>query len=155
MPVRGIRDEDNANMLQKSIGNLDGAGNRVQSEERVNTMNNVERILQNLGVMPNYTGYFQTLEAVELCVESPERLTLITKQVYMEVGRRCGVKWTAVERNIRTAAGVAWERNRPLLEEIVGCALETRPCASDFVAALTVRAIASELHGEGVDILEA
>ena len=69
-------------------------------------------VLRALGIAPNYIGYFQTVDAVALCAEAPERLTQITKQVYMEVGKRYGVKWTAVERNIRTVARIAWERSR-------------------------------------------
>lgn len=103
-------------------------------------------VLRALGITPNYVGYFQTAEAVELCAEAPERLTQITKQVYMEVGKRYGVKWTAVERNIRTAVKIAWEHNRALLEEMVGCELNSRPFSSQFVAALTMRVLSSLAH---------
>ena len=87
-------------------------------------------VLRALGITPNYAGYFQTVDAVVLCAEAPERLTQITKQVYMEVRKRYGVKWPAVERNIRTVARIAWERNRELLEEMVGCELSSRPFSS-------------------------
>jgi hypothetical protein len=102
--------------------------------------------LRALGITPNYAGYFQTVDAVVLCAEAPERLTQITKQVYMEVGKRYGVKWAAVERNIRTVARIAWERNRALLEELVGCELSSRPFSSQFVAALTMRVLSSLTH---------
>ena len=102
--------------------------------------------LRALGITPNYIGYFQTVDAVALCAEAPERLTQITKQVYMEVGKRYGVKWTAVERNIRTVARIAWERSRALLEEMVGCELSSRPFSSLFVAALTMRVLSSLTH---------
>lgn len=103
-------------------------------------------VLRALGITPNYVGYFQTAEAVALCVEAPERLTQITKQVYMEVGKCYGVKRTAVERNIRTVAKTAWERNRVHLEEMVGCELNSRPFSSQFVAALTMRVLSSLAH---------
>ena len=103
-------------------------------------------VLRALGITPNYVGYFQTAEAVALCAEAPERLTQITKQVYMEVGKRYGVKWPAVERNIRTVARIAWERSRALLEEMVGCELSSRPFSSQFVAALTMRVLSSLTH---------
>ena len=103
-------------------------------------------VLRALGITPNYAGYFQTVDAVVLCAEAPERLTQITKQVYMEVGKRYGVKWPAVERNIRTVARIAWERNRALLEEMVGCELSSRPFSSQFVAALTMRVLSSLPH---------
>ena len=59
----------------------------------------------------------------------------------MEVGKRYGVKWAAVERNIRTVARIAWERNRALLEEMVGCEFEL---AAFFVS------ICSGAHDEGI-----
>lgn len=102
--------------------------------------------LRALGITPNYVGYFQTIEAVALCVEAPERMTQITKLVYAEVGKRYGVQWTAVERNIRTVAKTAWKRNRALLEEMVGCELNSRPFSSQFVAALTMRVLSSLTH---------
>ena len=45
-------------------------------------------ILHDLGITPNYAGYFQTMRAVEMCASEPERLTLITKLVYAEVGKQ-------------------------------------------------------------------
>ena len=98
-------------------------------------------VLQELGITPNYTGYFQTAEAVGLCVKEPERLTLITKLVYAEVGKKYAVKWTTVERNIRTVAAMAWERSPLLMEELMGCKLDYRPCTSQFVAALTMKVL--------------
>ena len=65
-------------------------------------------LLHRLGITPNYAGYFQTAQAVELCVEDPERLTLVTKLVYAEVGKRYGASWKTVERNIRTVSIIAW-----------------------------------------------
>ena len=78
-------------------------------------------LLHRLGITPNYAGYFQTAQAVELCVEDPERLTLVTKLVYAEVGKRYGASWKTVERNIRTVSIIAWERSLPALEELMGC----------------------------------
>ena len=73
-------------------------------------------LLHRLGITPNYAGYFQTAQAVELCVEDPERLTLVTKLVYAEVGKRYGASWKTVERNIRTVSIIAWERSLPALD---------------------------------------
>ena len=98
-------------------------------------------LLHRLGITPNYAGYFQTAQAVELCVEDPERLTLVTKLVYAEVGKRYGASWKTVERNIRTVSIIAWERSLPALEELIGCTLDSRPHTSQFLAALTERVL--------------
>ena len=111
-------------------------------------------VLRAFGITPNYVGYFQTVDAVVLCTEMPEKLTQITKQVYMEVGKRYGVKWTAVERNIRTVARIAWERNRALLEEMVGCELSSRPFTMRVLSSLTHDGLseAVALSGENDDV---
>ena len=103
-------------------------------------------ILHDLGITPNYAGYFQTMRAVEMCASEPERLTLITKLVYAEVGKQYGVKWSTVERNIRTVATAAWTHNPEAMEELMGCKLISRPHSSKFVAALTMKVL-SETAG--------
>ncbi len=107
----------------------------------------VYSLLRGLGITPNYAGYFQTARAVELCAADPERLTLVTKLVYAEIGKQYGVKWTTVERNIRTVAAAAWEHSPLAMEELMGCPLCSRPFASKFIAALTMRAL-EEPHGD-------
>ena len=93
-------------------------------------------LLNLLGISANYTGFLQTACAVELCRAEPERLLLITKKVYPEVARLCGTSWNAVERNIRTACGIAWENNRRLLEQIAHKPLPQKPHNAQFLAIL-------------------
>ena len=93
-------------------------------------------LLYRLGISANYTGVFQTACAVELCRAEPERLMLVTKRVYPEVARLCGTSGTAVERNIRTACGIAWENNRRLLEQLACKPLPQKPHNSQFLAIL-------------------
>lgn len=93
-------------------------------------------ILYRLGITANYTGFFHTAYAVRLAVKQPERMMLVTKWLYPEVARRYGTSWQAVERNIRTAAAVAWKNNRPLLEQLARTDLPRRPSASRFLAIL-------------------
>ena len=68
-------------------------------------------LLYHLGVTANYTGFFQTASAVQLCMEQPERLLLVTKWVYPDVARQYKTNWKAVERNIRTVNRLVWEQN--------------------------------------------
>ena len=93
-------------------------------------------LLYRLGVSANYTGFFQTACAVELCQTEPERLLLVTKRVYPEVARLCGTSWSAVERNIRTACGIAWENNRHLLERLAHKPLQQKPNNAQFLTIL-------------------
>ena len=93
-------------------------------------------LLNRLGISANYTGFFQTACAVKLCRTEPERLLLVTKKVYPEVARLCGTSWSAVERNIRTACGIAWENNRHLLERLAHKPLQRKPNTAQFLAIL-------------------
>ena len=80
----------------------------------------IQRLLYRLGVTENYTGFPHTVYAVQLSISRPDRLHLITKQLYPDVARHYGTSWKAVERNIRTVASIAWTSNPLLLAELAG-----------------------------------
>lgn len=94
-------------------------------------------LLYRLGVTANYTGFFHASYAVYLAVQQQDRLLLVTKWLYPEVARHYKTSWNCVERNIRTVSSIAWQMNRPLLEELARRPLPRRPTASAFLAVLT------------------
>ena len=111
-------------------------------------------LLYSLGVTANYTGFFQTAFAVQLCMEQPERLLLVTKWVYPDVARHYKTNWKAVERNIRTVNGLVWEQNRPYLEELAGRKLPHKPSNAQLLAILVYRLLSQcagslAVHGLG------
>ena len=99
-------------------------------------------LLYRLGVTANYAGFFQTASAVQLCMERPERLLLVTKWLSPEVAARYRKTWKNVERGIRTVAALAWQEQRGSLEALARCPLPQRPSASKFIAIL-VHAVTS------------
>ena len=98
--------------------------------------NNPYDLLHQLGVSSNYKGFFYAAHAVTLCMQRQERLLSVTKWLYPNVAKHYGTNWRAVERNIRTASAIAWERNRPLLEALAQRHLERRPRPTEFLALL-------------------
>ena len=96
----------------------------------------VFELLCRLGVSANYNGFAQTACAVKLCRDEPERLTLVTKRVYPDVASLCGTSCSAVERNIRTACGIAWKNNRRLLEHLACKPFPQKPHNTQFLAIL-------------------
>ena len=94
-------------------------------------------LLYRLGITANYTGFFHSAYAVCLVLEQPERLLLVTKWLYPEVARHYATTPGRVERNIRTAAAAAWERNPQLLSELAGCELARKPTNAQFLAILS------------------
>ena len=66
----------------------------------------VEQMLYSIGLTPNYKGYRQLTQALQIAVEEPEALEAVTKWLYPAVARKCGTNWKTWERNIRTMIGI-------------------------------------------------
>lgn len=97
------------------------------------SIEDVYALLRSLGAGANYKGFFPTADAIWLCVQSEDNLTLVTKRLYPEVAQKYGTSWSAVERNIRTIAAVVWERNPVLLAKLAGFPLLQRPSSTQFL----------------------
>lgn len=122
-------------------------------------------LLYRLGVTANYTGFFHTAYAVQLCVEQPERLMMVTKWVYPAVAREYKTNCKAIERNIRTVGNIIWEESRLLLYQLAGRELVRKPCNAQLLAILSYNLLSSHssltvrglgeletFHGENQDI---
>lgn len=106
-----------------------------------NQMEHVAEALRRLGILRTYLGHRAVLAAVQLALEDESRLHQVTKGIYMEAARRCGQSWSAVERNIRTAARRAWEANPRYLELLAGYPMDRPPSASELIEILATDAM--------------
>lgn len=104
-------------------------------------MEHVAESLRRLGILRTYLGHRAVLAAVQLALEDESRLHQVTKGIYMEAARRCGQSWSAVERNIRTAARRAWEANPRYLERLAGYPMNRPPSASELIEILATDAM--------------
>ena len=68
----------------------------------------IQNLLYSIGLTSNYVGYRQMTIALEIAVQEPKSLCMVTKWLYPETAKRCGTNWKAVERNIRTALRCTW-----------------------------------------------
>ena len=93
--------------------------------------------LQSLGITANYKGYQQTALAVQLALQDEERLRHVTKEIYWVVADQIGCGQSTVERNIRTAAQVAWKINPARLQRLAGYPFRASPSASELISILT------------------
>lgn len=96
-------------------------------------MGMIEEILRELGIGANYRAFNLLIVTVSLVVENPDYLLRITKELYPEVGRRCGCAGTAVEHNIMAAARRAWKLNPKRLRELALYPMAGPPTAAEFV----------------------
>lgn len=97
-------------------------------------MMTIQEILHLFGISRCYKGFQHTAYAIHLAVAQEERLEAVTKEIYMTTAAHFGCKWTAVERNIRTAVERAWKVNPHLLRQMAGYPLSITPTASEFIA---------------------
>ena len=54
-------------------------------------MTEIDNLLYRLGATANYTGFRYISCALHLCIQQPERLLLVTKRLYPDIGKRYGI----------------------------------------------------------------
>lgn len=94
-------------------------------------------LLYYLGVSANYAGFFYIAHALRLCVEEPERLTLVTKWLYPDIAKFYGTNWKAVEGSMRATINRLWKTDPERYFEITGTRTEEKPSPAKFLFTLT------------------
>lgn len=70
----------------------------------------IEQMLLDVGVPSNLVGHKYLMTAIEFCTAYVDNHPPITKVIYPEVAKRYNTTATRVERGIRHAIDVAWNR---------------------------------------------
>ena len=98
----------------------------------------VTEVLHVLGVPAHVRGYYYLREAIILAVESSDSIGPVTKVLYPNIARKFHTTTVRVERSIRHAIDITWNRgNIPVLEDIFGYTVDSekgRPSNSEFIA---------------------
>ncbi|MFW6278901.1 MAG: sporulation transcription factor Spo0A [Bacillota bacterium] len=100
-------------------------------------------ILYELGIPAHIKGYLYLREAIELVVNEVEYLGAVTKKLYPKVAENFDTTSSRVERAIRHAIEVAWDRgNEDALDEYFGSTITKKsgkPTNSQFIAKIADR----------------
>lgn len=100
----------------------------------------VTKILHELGVPAHILGYNYVREAVVIAINDPNVLAGITKILYPAIAKRFGTTASRVERAIRHAIEVAWDRgNLDIIRQYFGytvSGLKGKPTNSEFISML-------------------
>ena len=100
----------------------------------------VSKILHELGIPSHIKGYQYIREAISLVYERPELIGGITKELYPLVGKTFETSTSRVERAIRHAIEVSWNRGDwDLMEEIFGHSVDidrAKPTNSEFIVTI-------------------
>lgn len=98
----------------------------------------ISDFMLELGIPAHLRGYQFLRSAVGMCVEDMELVGSVTKLLYPDLAKMYQTTDTKIERAIRNAIEVSWERgNCDLFEELFGYSntLEyTRPTNSEYIA---------------------
>lgn len=99
---------------------------------------NITMYIQQLGVPAHIKGYQYIRDAITMVIEDMDAINSITKILYPTVARHYNTTASRVERAIRHAIEVAWDRGNPdVLNDFFGYTIlssKGKPTNSEFIA---------------------
>ena len=105
----------------------------------------VTSIIHEVGVPAHIKGYQYLREAILIAVDDMEVINAVTKVLYPEVAKRFGTTASRVERAIRHAIEVAWDRgDLETLQKYFGYTVSNakgKPTNSEFIAMIADRLV--------------
>lgn len=112
-------------------------GNKNIDFYRSNLQISITNMLHELGIPSHIKGYQYIREAVEIIYTRPSVIGGITKELYPELATKFDTSVSRVERAIRHAIEVSWNRGDwSLMEEIFGHSVDidkAKPTNSEFM----------------------
>ncbi len=103
----------------------------------------VTEILHEIGVPAHIKGYHYLRDSIIMSVEKPEIINAVTKQLYPSVAKKYETTSSRVERAIRHAIEVAWDRGDiDVLNSYFGYTIHNdrgKPTNSEFIAMISDR----------------
>ncbi len=114
-------------------------------------VNEIEGLLHRLGIGVRYVGFRYMAVCIDLAAVEPDRLLNVSKRLYPEVARRCGLDDPMqIERNLRTVIRTCWDYgNRPLLSLLAGYNVIEKPSCVEFIDILSGYIRRNRLSEEG------
>ncbi len=101
----------------------------------------VTEIIHQIGVPAHIKGYHYLREAIIMSVEDGEMINAVTKRLYPGIAKKFGTTSSRVERAIRHAIEVAWDRGDvDTLNSYFGYTIHSlrgKPTNSEFVAMIS------------------
>lgn len=123
------------------ISSWKGVGITAHYEAQEDLTVVITDILHQIGVPAHIKGYQYVREAIKLTVENPEMLNSVTKILYPTVAKNFKSTSSRVERAIRHAIEVAWDRGDvEVLNSYFGYTIQSqrgKPTNSEFVAMIS------------------
>ena len=124
---------------------IDLASNNIKSS--------ITKTLHDLGIPSHIKGYQYIRDGVEIIFDRPEIIGGITKELYPELANKFETTVSRVERAIRHAIEVSWNRGDwDLMEELFGHSVDidkAKPTNSEFIVTIADK-LRLDFHKVGV-----
>ncbi len=126
------RIKDSVTLSKTEEKNIDLYHNNIQVS--------ITKVLHELGIPSHIKGYQYIREGIGIIYDKPETIGGITKELYPELAEKFDTTVSRVERAIRHAIEVSWNRGSwDLMEEIFGHSVDidkAKPTNSEFIVTI-------------------
>ncbi|MBQ9530629.1 MAG: sporulation transcription factor Spo0A [Eubacterium sp.] len=137
--IKPIKPAAVAKRLERILAWKSGKSKRMRetmSEDEIEVV--ISDIMRQIGVPAHIKGYQYLRKSIVLCVNDGEMLGSVTKILYPTVAKEFGTTASRVERAIRHAIEVAWDRGDvDVLSSFFGYTIQAqrgKPTNSEFIA---------------------
>ena len=114
-----------------------------ETDTKVSLEIQVTEILHQIGVPAHIKGYHYLRDSIIMAIENPDIINAVTKQLYPSVAKKYDTTSSRVERAIRHAIEVAWDRGDvDVLNSYFGYTIHNtrgKPTNSEFIAMISDR----------------
>lgn len=133
---------EKAEMIEKILAAYNAKGKHFDTEPSSPGLRmQVTEILHQIGVPAHIKGYHYLRDSIIMAVQDPDIINAVTKQLYPNVAKQYGTTSSRVERAIRHAIEVAWDRGDvDVLNSYFGYTIHNtrgKPTNSEFIAMIS------------------
>ncbi len=142
-----------AHILKEMTSNK-GSCTRIRVGGQPSLEQEVTEMIHQIGVPAHIKGYHYLRDSIILCVNDRDKINAVTKVLYPEVAKHYQTTPSRVERAIRHAIEVAWDRGDvDVLNSYFGYTIHNgrgKPTNSEFVAMISdkIRLQQGDIHAD-------
>ncbi len=123
----------------------------VRDRRKINSLDEkISNIFVTIGVPPHIKGYKYLREGIKMTVEDQSIINRVTKELYPKIAEKFQTSASKVERAIRHAIEVAWNKGRTdAVSSIFGAKVyigNERPTNSEFIALVADKLLLESLE---------
>lgn len=137
LAVYGAEQENTSAAAQQEVDKFWGDKKRILYKNH-NLEEKISNIFITVGIPAHIKGYQFLREAIKMAIEEPEIVNSITKKLYPSIAARFDTSASKVERAIRHAIEVAWNRGKiENINDVFGLKVydsNEKPTNGEFIA---------------------